>query len=232
MRRILLSHTLNTRDLGGYPIDRRRATSYQKFLRSDVPHIASKEDIELLSVAQITTIIDLRNDIEVQKKPCAFKEIDSMEYHHCRMHGDGRLPESPAAVPHSYLEMIDEQTSVLKILQAMTNAKGSVLFHCSAGKDRTGVISALLLLLAGVQKPDIIADYHISQAYLSDLLLQYSQSSDSVDINIITPKVEYMEQFLKLFLDKYGSIEAYLLRIGLLEYEINRLKDKLTQTIA
>lgn len=227
MRRVLLSNTLNTRDLGGYPIDCRTATTYKAFLRSDVPIQVSDDDIKLLLSNNITTIVDLRSDDEVQSKPCALKNHEKFQYYHCKAYGNGCLPTSVEAVPNSYFEIVDEQMSVLNIMRILANAKDGVLYHCTAGKDRTGVISALLLLLAGVHKTDILADYQISQVYLSSMLLQFCKSNKNVDLNIITPRIEYMEKFLDMFQKKYNSIQKYLSLIGLSDSEVLRLKTKL-----
>jgi protein-tyrosine phosphatase len=227
MRRALLSGTLNTRDLGGYSIDCSKVTSYKVFWRSDVPAQLNDEDIEILLLNNITTIVDLRSDDEVQMKPCALKDHEKFEYHHCKMHGDGCLPTSTEAVPNSYFEMIDEQKTVHNIMRLFVQAKGGVLYHCTAGKDRTGVISVLLLLLAGVCKTNILVDYQISQVYLNSMLQQYCKINKNVDINIITPKTEYMERFLDLFRQKYNSVEEYLSQIGLGDSEIMKLKMRL-----
>ncbi|GFP75409.1 tyrosine-protein phosphatase [Clostridium fungisolvens] len=227
MRRFLLSCTLNTRDLGGYPIDHGRATAYKAFVRSDVPHKLSDEDIQLLLSNNITTIVDLRSDDEAQSKPCALKDHNDFQYYHSKIHGDGYLPASVEEVPISYFEMVDEQNTILNTMRLFSKAKGGVLYHCTAGKDRTGVISALLLLLAGVSKTDILADYHISQVYLNSMLQQYCKSNNNVDINIITPKMEHMEKFLDMFLEKYNSVEEYFSKIGLEDNEVMQLKEKL-----
>ena len=227
MRRFLLSNTLNTRDLGGYPIGCGKVTTYKAFLRSDVPIQVTDNDIELLLANNITTIIDLRSNDEIQSKPCAFKNDKKFEYYHCKIHGDGSLPASVEAVSDSYFEMVDEQKTVLNIMRVFAKAEGGVLYHCTAGKDRTGVISALLLLLADVCKTDILADYQISQAYLGSMLQQFCKSNKSVDINIITPKIEYMEKFLDMFQKKYNSVEEYFSQIGLSDSEVSQLKTKL-----
>lgn len=94
MRRFLLSNTLNTRDLGGYPIGCGKVTAYKVFLRSDVPIQVSDDDIEILTSNNITTIVDLRSDDETQSKPCALKNNKNFEYYHCKIYGDGYLPKS------------------------------------------------------------------------------------------------------------------------------------------
>lgn len=146
------------------------------------------------------------------------------------MYGDGYIPESIEEVPISYFNMVDEQKTILNIMRVFVKAKGGVLYHCAAGKDRTGVISALLLLLAGVSKTDIVADYQISRIYLDYILQQFSKRKN-VDINIITPKIEYMDKFLDMFQKKYNSVEEYYSKIGLSDSEIMLLKKKLVGDI-
>lgn len=231
MRRFLLSNTINTRDLGGYPLECGKITAYNVFLRSDAPVKVSDNDIKLLLASNITTIVDLRSDDEVKIKPCAFKNNNSFEYYHCKIYGDGCLPESVEAVPASYFEMVEDQKTVCNIMRIFVRAKAGILYHCTAGKDRTGVISALLLSLAGVCKNDILYDYEISQIYLEAMLQQFSKSYKDLDVNIITPKAEYMGKFMDMFQKKYNSIEEYLSKIGLSDSEILKLKIKLINIV-
>lgn len=227
MRRLLLSKTMNTRDLGGYPIIGGKFTAYRKFIRSDVPFEVLDYDIEILLNNNIHTVIDLRNEDEVGRKPCALKNIRKFQYYHCKIYGDGRIPTSAEDVPVSYFEMVEEQRLMLPIMKTLSIATDGVIYHCTAGKDRTGVISALLLALAGVQQVDILADYQISQAYLSSMLREFCENNINIPAYIITPKIEYMETFLDMFYHKYHSVEEYLLTIGLDNKEIINLKQKL-----
>lgn len=232
MRRLLLSNTLNTRDLGGYSIDCEKITAYKVFLRSDEPIQVSDDDVELLLSNNIVTIVDLRSDDEVQLKPCALKNNKKFEYYHCKMYGDGRVPVSAKDVPNSYLEMVDDSGTILNIMRVFVKSRGGILYHCASGKDRTGVVSALLLLLAGVCKTDILADYHISQVYLNSMLKQFCKTNKNIDENIVIPKIEYMERFLHMFEKKYSSVEDYFSQIGLTDSEILELKIRLISRVA
>lgn len=223
----MLSKTMNTRDLGGYPTDSGRITTYRKFIRSDVPFEVLNQDIEILLNNSINTVIDLRNNEEVARKPCALKSVNQFQYYHYKIYGNGRIPTNVKDVPYSYFEMIDEQKLMLPIMKKLSTVKGGVIYHCTAGKDRTGVISALLLALAGVQKVDILADYQISHAYLDSMIREFCKNNLDIPAYIITPKIEYMEAFLEMFYDKYNSVEEYLLCIGLDDNHIINLKQKL-----
>ena len=227
MRRLILSKTINTRDLGGYPTVGGKITAYRKFIRSDVPFEVSAQDIEMLLNNNINTVIDVRNDDEVIRKPCALKNVDYFQYYHYKIYGDGRIPTSAKDVPFSYFEMINEHKLMLPIMKTLSTAKGGVIYHCTAGKDRTGVISTLLLALAGVRKSDILADYQISQAYLDSMLREFSKNNQHIPAYIITPKIEYMEAFLDMFYNKYHTVEEYLLCLGLDNNDVINLKQKL-----
>ncbi len=116
-------------------------------------------------------------------------------------------------------------------MRVFVKAKGGVFYHCTAGKDRTGVISALLLLLSGVCKTDILDDYQISQAYLGSMIQQFCKKNSDVDVNIITPKTEYMDEFLNMFEQKYSTVEEYFSQIGLSDSEVLQLKTKLINSV-
>ena len=226
MSRIELSSTVNTRDLGGYLTESGETTKNMSFLRSDLPINISDSDIDLLLKNGITTIVDLRSDDEVQRKPNSLSTVSSFNYYHAKLFGDGRLPKCTAEVPVSYFEIIEEQKSILKVLKIFANSNTGILYHCTAGKDRTGIITALLLLLAGVSKNQIIEDYTLSNQYLGPMLQKFCEDSN-VDINIVTPKRDYMERFIDIFLNMYNSIEEYLTLIGLSSDEKIRLRNKM-----
>lgn len=227
MKRFILSQTLNTRDLGGYNIGNGRATAFNKFLRSDLPKQLSEEDIDKLLSNNIKVIVDLRSKEEIKKSSCAFKNNKLFKYYNYSLYGDGYVPKSKEQVAISYFEMLEEKYTVAKIMKIFAKEQDGILYHCTAGKDRTGVISALLLLLSGVSKEDILIDYEISNLYLSKLLQEFSKKNKEIDINIITPKKVYIEEFLHMFHEKYNSAENYLLEIGLSEEEIKNIRKKL-----
>ncbi|WP_160679870.1 tyrosine-protein phosphatase [Clostridium sp. C8-1-8] len=227
MGNFTLKNTLNTRDLGGYLLEEGDVTLENSFIRSDAPLNLSNEDINLLIENNIKTIIDLRSEEEARKKPYAIMNNKDFNYYHCPMFGGAEVPKSEELVPKSYFEMVDEQKSIYKVMKVLAKTQDGALYHCAVGKDRTGVISALLLLLANVKREEIITDYTTSWDKLKKELIEYCQVNKNIDLGIVTPKREYMELFLDLFHEKYNSIEEYLIKIGLEENEIIALKRKL-----
>ncbi|MGL4850167.1 MAG: tyrosine-protein phosphatase [Clostridium sp.] len=227
MRKVVLKSTLNTRDLGGYLLNSGDKTLERAFIRSDAPLNLSEEDINVLLENNIKTIIDLRSDNEANRKPYTIMKHKEFNYYHCEIFGGGKVPESGKLVPISYFDMIDEQKSIYNVMKILANAKEGVIYHCAVGKDRTGVISALLLLLADARREEIIIDYTTSWDRLKKELIEYCNRCESVNLDIVTPKREYIEQFLDMFHKKYNNVEEYLKKIGLEENEILMLKQKL-----
>lgn len=227
LRRIPLGKMNNLRDLGGYPAGDGGTTVWERLLRGDVPTGFSEEDIDWLLERDITTVVDLRHDDETEYRPDELKFIPGFTYHHCNLAGGGLLPNSEADVAAGYFRMLDEKNGVAEALRAIAGAPGGVLFHCTAGKDRTGCIAALLLSLAGVSRADILADYQVSETYLASLLHRMRERAPELAAFLGRSKSEYMEGCLNLLTEKYGSVPEYLRSAGLTEAELERLRNKL-----
>lgn len=226
-RRIILDGTDNTRDLGGYPIGKNGMTQYGVFLRSAVPTGLSEEDCRLLRDMNITTVVDLRSDAEVDRTACYFDGREGFAYHHLEITGSGHMRGGQESIPEAYMSML-QCDAMPKIFRVFSAAPGGCLFHCSAGKDRTGITAAVLLMLAGVDDLDIIADYVLTYPYLVRLLEMISPDDPDFPAYIMRSDPEYIRGFLKLFHEKYGDAQTYLTDISLTEEEITRLKAKLT----
>ena len=138
----LLETTENTRDLGGHTAPDGRVTRYHVLLRSDVPREPSSRDVTYLREHGIDTIIDLRESSATERDGSFFAERDGFHCCPCPIPEGSGIPASPAAVPESYMGIV-ESPGTASALAAMADAPGGVLFHCTAGKDRTGVLSAV-----------------------------------------------------------------------------------------
>ena len=86
-----------------------------------------------------------------------------------------------------------------KIIDTIWNAKTNVLYFCNAGKDRTGVVSALLLYKIGMSRDYIVNDYMESKSNLKDMLEAYAVQCPNVDIDVITPHERYICEFISDF---------------------------------
>jgi len=222
----LLETTQNTRELDGYVIRDGLATKRNSLWRSDVQNYPSEKDIALLKERGITTILDLRGDKDLARKPSGFANTEGFTYINCPIIEGSGIPESVEKVPVSYLA-IAQAEHMPKVFRTIANAESGVMFNCTAGKDRTGVVSAILLLHAGVSDEDIIENYVLTREYGKERLELVHKNFPEVDMNIITPKEWYMEEFLRLFREKFGTTESYFKSLGLTTEEIERIRKKL-----
>ncbi len=146
---------------------------------------------------------------------------------HCPMYGNGAVPEKPEDVAESYFDMVNASPRhIAAIFRAMANAKQGVLFNCAEGKDRTGATAALLLLLAGAKKEDIVENYYATKHHLKDLFDEWHKGY-KYPMDVVVPQKTFMADFLKMFHEAYPTARDYFLHIGLTEEEIEKLKSKL-----
>lgn len=225
----LLETTLNTRELGGYRTRQGNMTKVDTLLRSDEQKQLSSGDIAYLSERQITTIIDMRTKKVTSHLPSPFANKTPFAYHNIPIEEGSGVPESMEAVPASYMN-IAGSANMRQIYRSIAQAPQGVLFHCSAGKDRSGVVSAILLLLAEVGDKDIIENYMMTKEYNAKRFALARKNYPDVDINIIIPREEFILRFLQLFREKYGNAENYMRSIGVLSEEIERIRGKLLDT--
>ena len=182
----ILQSTRNTRVL---------PTGEIRYIRSDVPENLSDKEIRWLLENHIITIVDLRSDEEAAEKPCILKKQKGFRYFHLPVTGGGDTPKSLEHLHTIYQQMVDEQME--KIIDTIMNAESGVLYFCTAGKDRTGVVSAIILKRLGFSDEVIIDDYMQSKDNLMDMLTAYVCVHPEIDIEIIIPHRENMEQLLK-----------------------------------
>ena len=178
----------------------------QKIIRSNLPTDLTEEDFEYLKEIGIKNVIDLRTKEEYNNKISSFENRKDFNLFHCEMLGGNTIPASVNDVPYSYLKMLE--TKEIRYIFDLIDKGENILFFCSAGKDRTGVISILILMYFKVQYDIIHSDYLKTLSYM-DKLLQDRTFSDEI-VDIITPKKEYIDKFMELFKDKYISIDNYL----------------------
>lgn len=229
-RRLPFGAMMNLRDIGGYPAANGAATVFGRFLRGDAPSRVSDAEADALRGMGVTTVIDLRSDDETQRTPSALQGREGFDTRHIgliRQEGFDILPSREEDVPGMYIGMADNHAAMRGVMRAMAGAPSGVLFHCTAGKDRTGVTAALLLLLAGVSETDIVADYQVSYTYIRPMILAMKAKHADMPAFLGHSKPEYMEGFLAGFAAQYGTAERYLSAIGLGGAEIAAIRGKL-----
>ena len=182
----LLQSTRNTRAL---------PTGTLRYIRSDIPERLTGAEIQWLLDNAVTTIVDLRSEEEVSAKPCCLAGRAGFRYVHLPVAGGGGTPASLAHLYTVYRQMLDE--TMEKIIDTIMNAGSNVLYFCTAGKDRTGVVSAVILNRLGFSDEAIIDDYMESGDNLMDMLTAYADTHPEVDLEVIVPHRRNMEQLLE-----------------------------------
>ncbi|NLT73561.1 MAG: tyrosine-protein phosphatase [Chloroflexi bacterium] len=241
-RRLAWPGCTNVRDLGGLAAQNGHgpeAIRPGRIVRSDVlTHLAEGGWRNLLAHG-IRTILDLRSASEIAAHPYDIP-LDALEAGLGRLHIsmlplDGemmRLLEQAATRGDEYILFVENyQAPIAAVLRAIDSAPaGGVLYHCQAGKDRTGIITALLLALVGVPDEVIIADYAESGRLLRPGWLQETQEALA---NGQEPPFEPLSEpeTMRALLDhwrtRYGGAAGYMEAIGLADAERRRLAIRL-----
>ncbi len=168
-----------------------------RFIRSDVPVSVSEDERLWLIENNVREIVDLRTDEEREKKPCPLAFDERFNYHKAPISGGSSIPKSPDHVSKSYIGMVDE--ALEKTIDFMLSSRSGVLYFCNAGKDRTGVVSAILLRSLGKSREYVVEDYMRSKDNLAEMLKSFAAQNPQVDINVIIP----CERCICEFLDWY-----------------------------
>lgn len=229
MPKSLLETTLNTRDLGGYrSVSDGKILENFRILRSDVQNHPSEKDLDFLKEHNISTIIDMRGEKDTTRKPSGFVDQEGFSYIHIPIDEGSGIPESVDQVGASYLE-IAQAKNMPHVFKAIANAEGGVMFNCTAGKDRTGVVSAVILSLCGVSREDVIRDYMITRECNRERFELIHKNFPAIDMNIVIPSERYMQEFFQKMEVQYGGVMKYLLSIGVKEEEIQKIIHKLKE---
>ena len=226
-REIGLSGVRNARDLGGIPLEGGGVTAFGRFLRTDAPVMLSVEDKEKLLEAGFDRVVDLRSDGEAERAPGCLAEDARFAVCRAPLAGNGRIPGSRDEVPETYMEMVRGEQEMRRALELLADAPRGAVIHCTAGKDRTGVVCALLLANAGVGVEYIAADYVLTQQRMGGVLERICRENPALRYDALVAREENILRFWEMFLGEYGGAERYLRRIGLEEARIQGLREKL-----
>ena len=205
----LLQSTLNTRAL---------PTGNLHYIRSDYPGKLTDQEVKWLLQNDLTTVVDLREEKEYIAKPCRLEDEEGFVYYHLPATGGGDTPNSPDAVAETYLAMMDEHMD--KIIHTIMNADSNVLYFCSAGKDRTGVVSAIILKNLGISDQRIIDDYMETKDNLMGFLTSYVAAHPEVNLNTIVPNEKNIKRVLEIL--TYREVQK--IAKDTIEYIIDEIK--------
>jgi protein-tyrosine phosphatase len=228
-RHIELEASFNFRDLGGYPGADGRTVRWRRLFRADGLYRLTPGDLQRLGALGLRTVVDLRTAGELEARGRIAWPTDDLTFHHLPLMDvlppDDEYPEwsDPAHVALQYAGMLAAAgpalAAALDVLCDPTSYP--VVYHCMAGKDRTGILSALVLRVLGVADADIVADYALSQdamvrmlAWLADTDPALARDLEASSAAIIAAAPETMERFLADLDATYGGAGPYLESIG------------------
>jgi protein-tyrosine phosphatase len=230
-RLIPLSGAYNFRDLGGYAGSGDRITRWGRLFRSDTLHELTAADVELLRSIGLATVVDLRTTRELLRTGRGPLEPEPILYRHLSVvsESDGADGEAMAAPAPAGDDLAERYLWYLEVgRQALVDALDllgdessyPLVFHCAAGKDRTGVLAALVLDILGVDQAAIVDDYLITAGRMERILDRYRGDPRFVARMASVPASRFgveaatMERFLRAVHDRFGGAAAWALGAG------------------
>ncbi len=230
---------LNVRDLGGVPLEGGGETAFGVVVRSD--NVRRVRDLKTFERHGIVRVVDLRFDDEVAYD--AHKELPVEVVHAPLMSfdpayraqlEDRALELEPAEyLEWSYLGFLEQfRENFGHAVRAIAGADGPVCVHCMGGRDRTGLITALLLRLAGASVDDVAEDYWLSEDALREpheewvALAENERDARIRSVFVVAPR-EVIVGVLTTVEDQYGSVREYLLTAGVPAGELDVLAARL-----
>lgn len=232
---------LNSRDLGGYATADGRETRWGQVLRSDRLGDLTPAGQASLVAHGVRTIVDLRTPAELASHPNPFADPAHLGGHGIAYHNVSLVdPASPsrehfATLADDYVDMLESfSRSIARIVATIAVAPPrGVVIHCMAGKDRTGITSALLLDLAGVPRETIGADYALTAECLRPAELEWLETGPGTreEREAIMAKYDPTAAVILTALAHldatHGGPEAYLLAAGVTRDETAALRARL-----
>jgi len=233
-RHLPMTDGYNFRDLGGYRTIDGRYVKWGKILRSDDLHKLTPEDLTYLGSVPLVSVVDFRSEQEMSDAPdklpttatgyaCSIDPGNLM----AAMGSDLKLPGMADSLMREMNRLmvtdpaaIAQYITLFELLQSEKDVP--LMFHCSAGKDRTGLGAALILTALGVDEETIMQDYLLSNIYLEEKYSQYiAENSDMKALFTVQP--QYIGAAFEQIRKDHGSIENYLTNV--LQVDIEKMRE-------
>lgn len=243
-RDIDLLDTFNLRDLGGYRTEDGRRVRWRTLFRGAALHRLSGGDLEIVRGLGLRTAIDLRTGGELDAHGGYPVSALPARFHHLPMiervwdldaaRVDAMAPER--FLVDRYRDMLDEGAGTIATAVELFGRPENLpaVFYCAAGKDRTGVLAALVLDAVGVRPADIVADYHLSKERVERIRARAAASSPASAMDRQPPAfmqapAEAMTLLIERIHAEFGGSAAYMRGIGVPAPAIAALADALTE---
>jgi len=232
---------LNARDLGGFLLRSGRETAWQRVVRADNLNKLAPAGVAALVAYGVRTVIDLRDPFELEKFPnplvvapppdVVFMSVPLISK------AEWEAIKDPVRAAERYvLTARLSHANIAKAIAAVSDASpGGVVIHCHAGKERTGIVAALLISLAGVADTAVAEDWTASDAHLQPLYEEWL--ANETDPTIRGKRAEGFVTHAEHILDvlahvrrNHGSVEEYLLAGGLRPAQVDRARRRLVSS--
>ena len=229
-RRLILEAVHNFRDLGGYPTADGRVTRWRTVYRADGLQRCSPADVEALRALDLHTVIDLRTDRELEERGRFPVDLYPVTFHHLPVidvtwdvESVGDHDRAADFLFHQYRSLLAYGEPLFAKAFHLLGLPGALpaVFHCAAGKDRTGILAALILAAMGVPHELVSEDYGLSRGAIErtrEWALVHNPELaavwDTVPANHMAAEPEAISQFLEVLADEHGSVRNYVVSIG------------------
>jgi protein-tyrosine phosphatase len=244
-RLVPLDGAFNFRDLGGYPGQDGRRTRWGRLFRSDTLHELTGPDVERLRAMGLSTIVDLRTSAELDRTGRGPLGSEPVDFRHLSVIQDAEGEGEAVAVPAPAGEDLSERylwyldVGRRPLVDALTllaePASLPLVFHCAAGKDRTGVLAALVLDILGVDPEVIVADYVITAGRMELILGRYRSDPVFAERVAQVPPGRFgveettMAGFLAQLHDRFDGARAWAVASGLAPEQLDRMEELLLE---
>jgi protein-tyrosine phosphatase len=228
-RHIPLEGCFNFRDIGGYTSTDGREVRWRRLFRAGGPHALTAADVEALRPLGVITIIDLRTRDEAEERGAYTPHVDARAVHTLPMTDVLPPPDEmvgwvdPAYVADRYFEMLRDGSNAIATTLTLLADAGTypAMMHCSAGKDRTGILVAIVLGLLGVSDEQIVADYALSGPAMHAMLAYYERTIPEGRERmaqyapaILAAEPDAMVRLIARIRSEFGSFDGYAAALG------------------
>jgi protein-tyrosine phosphatase len=240
-RSLVLEIAFNVRHLGGYRTSNGRETR-PDIVRAASLHRLTEAGADALAGHGVATVVDLRSEREREEFRTPNLSSRGIRHVFAPVFREDASPPSYAegfeGFAPIYRRFLETGRDAYRVLaEAVAESDGAVLFHCAAGKDRTGVAAALLLDLAGVADDEIVADYAVSERLLKEAFQdsqlsvaqreRMSKLSEDARAKLLSSAPEYMAETIAYVRGRWGSARGYFRDIGLDDGTIDRVRARM-----